>query len=221
MLRPPLAHPEPRGPGAVLRLFAWAPPRPRHYTRSVNLRALSWLGLWTIAVGCEIEALRFRTMRVAQSPDASVAPSASVGGTFELDGGRGAPPSVFNLGQARPGSPFRPSGPQRDDFVSRCDAGLCTCRGDADCPPLAPLCDLLRGACAQCFSFQDCLRDFGAARAWCEQGQCRGCGSDAECPIGWDCRQGTCVESCDVNRDCPRGWFCQDGVCASAELLPP
>jgi hypothetical protein len=116
----------------------------------------------------------------------------------------------FDLDEPRSGPPRGPV--EGTNFTPSCDAGACTCRIDAECPAEQPKCDFF-GYCAQCLSNDDCLR-VSTEAAVCERGSCRGCYSDGECPPGWDCQMGSCVDFCDDDRDCQMGWNCDDGVCA-------
>jgi len=45
-----------------------------------------------------------------------------------------------------------------------------------------------------------------------------GCTSNSQCPSGYICVNGQCVQSkgCSSNSECPSGYVCQDGACVPA-----
>jgi hypothetical protein len=201
-----------------------------------DVRALSTLliGLWTIA-GCTEEPITFR----AEQQQVPAPPMAE---PEQPDAGRPRPPGTLPSLQPDAQSPPQPEAPPEpsvtefdlsappggrssmtdpgEEFVASCDASLCTCRINAECPLVRPLCNFL-GYCVECFSSEDCLRKVTPGLAVCDRGECRGCASDQECPMGWQCQAQSCIEFCDDNRDCPPDWFCRNGTCDPGQSSQP
>jgi len=88
-----------------------------------------------------------------------------------------------------------------------CDvaADVCTgCTASADCSRFADtdVCSIETGACVECLAPADCA---AAAEPVCDNGACRGCRLDAECPSGACGDDGACVSEAEIVYLSPTG----------------
>ncbi len=73
-----------------------------------------------------------------------------------------------------------------------------------------------QGCCMQCVDERDCAEASVCTMGRCEFADPRDCARDDDCPIGWRCDLGVCVEegssgACAVQADCPDGEACYLG----------
>jgi hypothetical protein len=108
------------------------------------------------------------------------------------------------------------------------DPHVCTdvqsgaCSGPADCTPPATclnnicvlpdqngtpcVCKPSSNTCEGCTAPQVCIAGYCTSPPGA-------CTTNADCPIGWECRNGTCQPDYPCEDGCPDGWVCQAGQC--------
>ena len=43
-----------------------------------------------------------------------------------------------------------------------------------------------------------------------------------DCPAGYTCVDGSCIQTCSTDKDCPKGYICVDGQCVrDPDDVPP
>ena len=86
---------------------------------------------------------------------------------------------------------------------ARCVAGKCvlpdTSGEPCFCKPSANLCE-------GCPAGKVCIAGYCTPPP-------SGCTTNDDCPIGWECRQGTCYPDYPCSEGCPSGWVCVEGQC--------
>ena len=92
------------------------------------------------------------------------------------------------------------------------------CASDQDCPLSSLHCDPVIGSCFPCVDDTSCSTNVGHPRCDTAQHLCVQCGLVGDCPSGWRCLLGTCVQNCATATDCSAvGTHCDDGLCEQCD----
>jgi len=103
-----------------------------------------------------------------------------------------------------------------------CVSSYATCAADPDCTTTGEICDtsLLYCVCAPNPEYQPSheiclLGTCEPCQQACREEQCVAvCTIDEDCPLGFTCAAGACVD-CELDTDCADGQRCSDGACVS------
>jgi len=133
-----------------------------------------------------------------------------------------------------PSSAPRLCGTQCVDFTSdpnNCGACDNVCPHGSTCQNGACMCPAGTTLCGNvCVDTTNDVNNCGACDNPCAPGStCQGgacvssssCTSDLECPGGFRCESGTCLDMCASDFDCKAGFHCSSGVCVANQLCTP